>query len=319
MTPEQRKAVEDWQKAVSCPDSESANLTPQQKADRERYRAEKWPLYYARQAEVQKAGSQARFGQAVNAIHDFARQDAWFARHTPHPFKTIYWSSIPGLASACCGYLQRLALRGNQRAVVELAQLTVEMTETLTDLLTGYPDKVKHYADLMQYHAAGLPYWPMLQFRHAAANNHFPVVADMLKLGSECVITVSEQANYSLQTPINRLVWRCLRHFQHVHWNMKQAESGGEPIEKELARLPFITPDEFPIYRQSYQLPPLTRDNAAQWTDVAIMPYIRKRYPDLREVEELRYLKDKVGRTGKRYAPVRKAVLQALQQLARKP
>jgi hypothetical protein len=315
---------------------------------------------------LRKEGNAARHAQAVNALHDFDQQAVWFAENTPHPFKVSHSSEISSVADVACRYLQQLALRGNQRAVTELARLTVEMTETLTDLLAGAPDKVEANVGLMRRLAARLPYWPMLQFRHAAANNHLPAVADLLKLGKDCPINATGQANYSLQTPINRFVWRCLRHFDEVHWIIREAvvqksenptsseiAAGAEraehvlelvaagkfnidtenqpidPIEKALEPYVFtstkrflvgmIHREEIPIYKASFKLEPLTKANAAQWADSAIMPYVRHRFPDLRVVEELQYLKGKVGRTGKRYAPVRKAVIQALQQLARKP
>ena len=77
--------------------------------------------------------------------------------------------------------------------------------------------------------------------------------------------------------------------------------------------------EDIPIYKDSFNFAPLIKSNAQQWADSGIMPYIRNRFPDLREVEELRNLKEKVGPTGKRYAPLRKAVIQAMQQLARNP
>jgi hypothetical protein len=53
-----------------------------------------------------------------------------------------------------------------------------------------------------------------------------------------------------------------------------------------------------------------------QWRDKAIMPYVKSTYPDLRKVPELSAYK--TGASGKRYAPVRKAVIQALKQMAPK-
>jgi hypothetical protein len=366
LSPELRKAVEHWSKALSCPDSETARLTPEQKEWRERYVAERWSLYHAMEEKLRKEGDEARYAQAVNALHEFDQQAAWFAKNTPHPFKVSYSSRISSLAGVACRYLQRLALHGNQRAVADLARLTVEMTETLTDLLAGEPEKVEANARLMRRLTARLPYWPMIQFRHAAANNHFPRLADLLELGKDCLINATEQANYSLQTPINRFVWHCLKHFDEVHWiiresldpkgkdqtwseivaageramhmfelvaagkvNINPEKRPDDPIEKALEpyvftdtdkhRFGMIHREEIPIYKDSFKLEPLTKSNAPQWADSAIMPYVRNRFPDLRTVEELHYLKGKVGRTGKRYAPVRKAVIQALQQLARKP
>ena len=366
LAPEQWKTIEDWSKALACPDSEVTTLTPEQKKWRERKIAEKWPLYHAMENQLREAGDEARFIQAVNAIHEFNQHATWFAENTPHPFKVSYSSRISSLAAVSCRYLQGLASRGNQSAIADLAKLTVELTETLSDLLAGEPDKVEANANLVRNLAARLPYWPMTQFRHAAANNHFPRLADLLGLGKDCPINATDQANYSLQTPINRFVWRCLKHFDEVHWiirgafaaegkdhtwpeivaagqrathvldqvaagkfNINPEKRPTDPIEMALEpyvftdtdryRLGLIRREEIPIYKDSFKLEPLNKTNAQQWTDSAIMPFVRVRFPDLRVVEELHYLKGKMGRTGKRYSPVRKAVIQALEQLARKP
>ena len=83
--------------------------------------------------------------------------------------------------------------------------------------------KTESNAELMQSTAEKLPYWPMLRFLNTAANSkkQFRRIAQELKLGSDCPINVSESANYSLETPINYFVWKCLRHFQDVHWHIR--------------------------------------------------------------------------------------------------
>lgn len=365
LSPEFRKAIEDREKALSCPDGETDKLTPEQREWREKYRAEKWPQYYALVSHWRNEGSEAKHTQAIKIIHELDRQASLLAENTPHPFKVSYSSSLSSLADVSCRYLQSLAQRGNQNAIADLAKLTVEMVETLTDLLAGEEAKVEANAQFMRRYAASLPYWPMLQFRHAAANNHFPRVADLLELGKNCLINATEQANYSLQTPINRFVWRGLKHFDEVHWIIRNAEpsnsqnqtwdgiraagensqrvlelvaagkyninpekQSNDPIEKALEpyvfaetdnhRFGIIHRDEIPIYKKSFKLDPLTKDNAQAWADTAIMPFIRRRVPDLRQVEELRYMKGKFGPAGKRYSPLRTAVIQALKQLARK-
>jgi hypothetical protein len=366
LSPELRKAIEYREKALSCPDGETDKLTPEQREWREKYRAEKWPQYYALVNHWRKEGNKAQHIQAIKIIHELGRQAALLAQNTPHPFKVSYSSSLSSLADVSCRYLQSLARRGNQSAIADLAKLAVEMTETLTDLLAGENAKVEANAQLMRRYAASLPYWPMLQFRHAAANNHFPRVADSLELGKNCPINATEQANYSLQTPINRFVWGGLKHFDEVHWIIRHAEPSDnqnqtweemraasenaervfelvaagkcninpekqpdDPIEKALEpyvfaeadnhRFGIIHRDEIPIYKNSFKLAPLTKKNAQSWADTAIMPLVRCRFHDLRQVEELHYLKGKFGPAGKRYAPLRKAVIQALEQLARNP
>ena len=366
LAPEERKKIEHWGKAVSCHQSEIDKLTPEQREWRAQYLAQKWPLHDAGERKFRETGNESKFMQAADALHDFYKQADWFAKNTPHPFKLSDYYYISLLAGVSCRYLRRLAERGNHHAITELATLTVEMTETLTDLLAGDPAKVEKNAKLMRHPAATLPYWPMLQFRHAAANNHFRRVADLLELGKECPINATEQAKYSLQTPINRFVWTCLKHFEDVHniirnalnptegnqtiagmaaaaqnaervlanvgtgkFNISPQNQPEDPIEKALEPYVFeernghtfgmIYRQEIPIYKASCKLAQLTKQNAQQWAEIAIMPYIRIRFPDLRQVEELHYLKKKLGATGKRYAPLRKAVIQAMQQLARKP
>jgi hypothetical protein len=365
LSPEFRKAIEYREKALSCPDGETDKLTPEQREWREKYRAEKWPQYYALVSHWRKEGNEAKHTQAIKIIHELDRQASLLAQNTPHPFKVSYSSYLSSLADVSCRYLQSLAQRGNQNAIADLAKLTVEMVETLTDLLAGEEAKVGANAQFMRRYAASLPYWPMLQFRHAAANNHFPRVADLLELGKNCLINATDQANYSLQTPINRFVWRGLKHFDEVHWIIRNAESSNSQnqtwdeiraagenaqrvlelvaagkyninpeqqsndlIEKALEpyvfaetdnhRFGIIHRDEIPIYKNSFKLDPLTKNNAQAWADTAIMPFVRRRVPDLRQVEELHYLKGKFGPQGKRYALLRKAVIQALKQLARK-
>lgn len=366
LSPEFRKAIEYREKALSCPDGETDKLTPEQREWREKYRAEKWPQYYALVNHWRKEGNESLHSQAMKIIHELDRQATLLAQNTPHPFKVSYSSSLSSLADVSCRYLQSLARRGNQSAIADLAKLAVEMTETLTDLLAGENAKVEANAQLMRRYAASLPYWPMLQFRHAAANNHFPLVADLLQLGKDCPINAAAQANYSLQTPINRFVWGGLKHFDEVHWIIRHAEPSDnqnqtweemraanenaervfelvaagkcninpekqpdDPIEKALEpyvfaeadnhRFGIIHRDEIPIYKNSFKLAPLTKKNAQSWADTAIMPLVRCRFHDLRQVEELHYLKGKFGPAGKRYAPLRKAVIQALEQLARNP
>ena len=111
--------------------------------------------------------------------------------------------------------------------------------------------------------------------------------------------------------------------------NINPEKQPDDPIEKALEpyvfaeadnhRFGIIHRDEIPIYKNSFKLAPLTKKNAQSWADTAIMPLVRCRFHDLRQVEELHYLKGKFGPAGKRYAPLRKAVIQALEQLARNP
>jgi hypothetical protein len=122
------------------------------------------------------------------------------------PFAKSYWSKIPGLASVSCRYLQRIARAGNKDSIRTLASLALELTETLSDLLDDEAHASGDIVDEVKWIAEELPYWPVLFSRNTAANNHLPRVVDSIGLGKRCYLNVSEKANYSLRTPINRFV-----------------------------------------------------------------------------------------------------------------
>jgi len=330
--------------------------------------------YFNKSLEFHKSGfhqEQLHF-QAINVIHGLMEEEEWFSENTPYPFKVVHNSTIANLAFLTCGYLKKIALLDNQNAIKTLAYLTVEMTEVLTQLLTSTTESAKHNAALikeidikfpgstnmavksnyaiMQNEARLIPYWPMLRFLNTAANSkkQFKRIADSLQLGKECPINVSEAANYSLETPINSFVWKCLRHFQSIHSIIQMATSPGyqysqalglsvgppaEPVTFEKAIEGYVITkikspttgkpkiaglvkrEDIPIYKVSSKLPPLTKSTATNWADKAIMPYVKSNFSDLRKVPELTAYK--TGPDGKRYAPVRKAVIQALKQMAR--
>ncbi|MCX6908721.1 MAG: hypothetical protein NTY01_11845 [Verrucomicrobia bacterium] len=312
-------------------------LTPERRAEIEWRKKVKWLEYEAKSAEFHKAkpNNTVLSQQAIKAIHHFAEQDEWFAKNTPYPFEWHHLSPIPGLANLACEYLQQLARAGSHNAIEDIARLTVELTETLNDLLHGESETANENAELMKRVAAELPYWPMLQFRNTAANNHFPRVAEKLELGKECPINVSESANYSLQTPINRFVWQCLRHFQKVHWSMRHAEVFNQTIDETLSSLVFreyappvshrrfvcgmIRAEEIPVCKKSYQLPLLTKSTAKQWADVAIMARldaIEFDYLNAPEFEQIRKRK-RVKSRGTARAEIRKDMISALHSMAR--
>ncbi len=322
-------------------------LTPEEKKLAEWDRAMKWPEYFAMQAKVRKAepNPEKVNTQAVNALHDFMVLDEWFAKNTPHPFKTVHWSYNELLADVACRYLQRLARQGNRRAIETLARLTVEMTETVTELLRGESVEAKDNAALMEGTARELPYWPVLYFKNTAANNQLPPILEKLDLGKECPINVSESAKYRLETPINGFVWRCLRHFQTVHWlirieletpgvdrgtgKAKTFEEAIEPLVFQRVESPparragiygMIDRAEIPIYQTSYKLPPLTKTTAKEWADKAIVPHVCSRYPDLSKVPEFANIaRSKSNLHRKRLdGVIRAKLIQALQTLARK-
>ena len=345
LTPEQKQETCDWFGAVSCPDDLTVKITPEQKAHLARYWAEQWSEYDAKSKEFRKADPmpEERYGDAIDTLHDFMEQEEWFAKNTPHPFLVGHFSYIPQLASLACEYLQKLARYGCENAIRQLAGLTVEMTETMTDLLSGESEETKRRAEIMQYEAAELPYWPMLHFRNATANNHFSRVADQLQLGKECPINVSDSAKFSLQTPINGFVWKCLRHFQKVHQSIRyHMESSArytpekpktfeeaikwvvfQKVEAPPARKPYIAGmihwEEIPIYKASYALEPLTKATAKKWADVAIVPFVCFRHRDFSDVSAFNdtLKRDGVRTRGQQRREIRKDIIRALTALAR--
>jgi hypothetical protein len=326
-------------------------------------KATKFPEYFVRSTELSKTGVwQERIHfQAIEHIHRLMEEEEWFAENTPYPFKAIHWSRIASLASLCCRYLQKLAFYDNEDAVKTLARITVEMTETLTELLTSKSESAKNNeeliqglnsrrvcddrkiassAELMQSIADELPYWPMLRFLNTAANSkkQFQRIAKDLKLGKDCPINVSESANYSLETQINSFVWKCLRHFQKVHWYIrigfegpgyghvdgpaKTFEEAVEGIiltklEPPAARRPItvgmIKREDIHIYKVSYKLPPLTKNNAKEWADKALIPYIESSHSDWKIVEALAHYTGKAGGRAK----AKEKIFAALKGLAK--
>lgn len=202
------------------------------------------------------------------------------------------------------------------------AEMIVGLVKHLEKLCTLHPERFRLLA-------RELPYWPMLVFKHKAANNHLfeksadgeRPLAEALELGRDCPINVSNRANYSLKTPINEFLWEVLAEFHRVRWWMKPLENGkgrrtsDERWIKEIAEKTGITPDEVKIHLEACDLPPLDKETSSCWTDKAIMPWIRLRYPDLRILPAFRGTD--TGPHGKRYAPARKAVLRGLHNLAR--
>jgi len=302
-----------------------ARITAEQEKLREWNRLMRLAEYQAKLAELHKAepNLEKKFHQAINALHDCKALEEWFAKNTPYPFKIEHRYHIPLIASCACGYLKKMALSDNQDAIKTLARLSVDMTETLTEFLIGKSEAAKSNekliqdlarkaeglwdkqtaeawrkqqtpsnAELLRSIACELPYWPMLRFCNTAANSkkQFQRIAHQLELGKECPINVAASANYSLETPINAFVWKCLRHFQDVHSTIrlelnrpgpaKALEEAIEPIvfqkvESPPARRAFIcgmiNGADVPIYKASYSLPPLTTATAKIWADKAIV------------------------------------------------
>jgi hypothetical protein len=341
--------------------SPDVELTPDQKLRLEWERLSKYPEYFDKFQKQRENGSlyEKGFFEAIKTIQDLMKDEEWLSENTPFPFKVIHDSPIADLAFLICGHLKKVALADNQHAIKILAYITVEMTETLTQLLTstsaaetrsaalikalrskfddyGIQD-VKSNFEVMQNTAHEIPYWPMLRFLNTSANSkkQFKRIAESLELGKNCPINVSENANYSLETPINSFVWKCLRHFQVIHWHIRYALDpashyamslrtvGGKapkPLTLEWAVERFINKrEEIPIYKESVTLPPLTKLTAQVWADKAIMPYVCSKYSDFASVPEFSniFKRSGVKTRGQQRAQIRKDIIRSLISMAR--
>ena len=355
------------------PPAAADEITPAQIAARKNQqewdKLTKFPEYFAKSKELRESGvhQEKICFQATNIIHNIMWQEEWFAENTPYPFKIIHWSRIASDAQMICRYLIQSALADNQDSIRTLARITVELTETLMELLNGETEaakknreliddlnrrgvcdgrKTESNAELMQSTAEKLPYWPMLRFLNTAANSkkQFRRIAQELKLGSDCPINVSESANYSLETPINYFVWKCLRHFQDVHWHIRHdfknpgyghvdrpAKTFEEAVEgiifQKLEPPHVIRPmtvgmikrEDIQIYKASYELQPLTKSTAEDWADKAIVPYVCSKYTDFHNVPEFSniFKRSGVKTRGQQRAQIRKDIIRSLVSMAR--
>ncbi len=96
------------------------------------------------------------------------------------------------------------------------AEMVIGLVQHLEKLCIEHPERFR-------LRAREIRYWPMLVFRHKAANNHLfeksangqLPLAEALELGADCPINISNHADYSLQTPINAFLWELL---DEVRW-----------------------------------------------------------------------------------------------------
>ncbi len=205
------------------------------------------------------------------------------------------------------------------------AETVIILVKHLEKLCTTNPERFRT-------RARELPYWPMLVFRHKAANNHLfeksadgqTPLAEAIELGKDCPINVSNRANYSLKTPINAFVWDLLEEIHRGRDWVKSVKSGEfqkdsskQTDEELLIARAGMSQEEVTIYMIAYELPPLDKTTSSQWGDSVLMPLIRLLHPDLRNVSVFANLE--TGPNGKRYAPARKLILKALHNLAREP
>jgi hypothetical protein len=362
-------------KIVIISSSQPVELTPEQKKQREIRQQEwnrltKFPEYSKKLGELSNPERDRRFDLAMRAFENFAEEDKWFAINYPYPSRVTHWSKTGMFAQKLCRRLMEIALYDNQNAIKTLASITVEMTETLTELLTKKSSAAKQNeelikelnekcaanialeenAELLRDVASELPYWPMLRFLNAAANSEkqFQRIAEQLELGKECPINVSKSANYSLETPINSFVWKCLRHFQKVHsfiqrqkdmrcnFYITEKEFEEKLFEAEIARIVFevveppislrrivrglISESDIGIYKVSCTLPPLTKSTAKVWTDKAIIPYVCSNFPDFSKVPEFvgSLKRSGVNTRGEQRREIRRDILRSLTSMARK-
>lgn len=367
------------------PAAQPTELTPAQKDKLAEWnRLTKFPEYEAKIEELRltNPNPEELHRRAVTALHALMAQEAWFGDNTPYPFKVTHWSQIESVAHLACRYLRTVALGGNQGAIQTLAQLAVDMTETLTEMTVAEIDSLKsplrvqsaaikrnaklvaelkckfglrcsaHLVaksnlEIFRKLARMLPYWPVLYSQKQADKKHLSFLAEQLKLGEDCPINATKKARYSLQTPMNALLWHCLRHFESVHSSIRRSlqrhpypgwpfkRSGWRKFEKPEARTfaqaiaplvfergelplainPFMSGkvhrDEIPIYKKSFDLPPLTNDKdiATKWANEAIVPFVEARFPK----------RIPTGKSGRlRRSVFRKQVIQQLRQIARK-
>jgi hypothetical protein len=307
-----------------------------------------------------------RYLDAINSINEIMEDEEQLSQKTPYLFQT-YPSRIEAIAHLTCTLLRQIALYNNHDAIRGLAILTIGMTETLTELLTKKSQsvieceqivaeinkipgigkiEVESNAQVMRAVARNFPYWPMLRFRNAAANSEkqFHRIAEELELGKKCQINVSERANYSLETPINSFVWKCLTHFRSVHsWVqfgfrhggqdygpantfeeavefMVKFEKSAKPVRRPAKSHGIIKREDIPIYKISVSLPPLTKSTVKEWTDKAVLPYVCSNYPDFSKVPEFAGCLKRSGvktRGGQR-REIRRDILRSLISMARK-
>jgi hypothetical protein len=359
--------------------AQPVELTPEQKRQQE-IRHQEWNRITKLQEYSKKLGEFLKseenehksFIDALNTINRDAEWDEYFITNFPIAARHG-WVRTGMFAETACRHLRNLAICNNSQAIRTLAKITVEMTETLTELLTKKSPAAKkteeiikelnekcaanmrleENTELLRDIASELPYWPMLRFRNAAGNaeEQFQLLADNLKLGEKCPLNVSKQANYNLDIPINSFVWKCLRHFQKVHSSIKfgfeyprnqqrldsflGVEKPKKTFEEAIASIVFQIPKvqmlkprlvgmipekDIGIYKVSYDLPPLTKSTAKDWTDKAIMPYVCSRFSDFSKVPEFAGLlkRTDVKTRGQQRKEIRKDILRSLTSLARK-
>jgi hypothetical protein len=205
--------------------------------------------------------------------------------------------------------------------VFRFAEVMVLLTQFLEVDCQKHPERYRHLAQ-------DLPYWPALVFRHKAANNHLFAksgsgtlpVADLIELGRDCPINISGTANYSLQTPINAYLWKILQAFQSGHRTVGWFRQEGRKTHRNeteqhfMVRVDLMSDAEAELYSKTFGIPSLRKSTAGIWADRAILPFILLTNQDMREIPV--FSKINTGPSGRRYAPVKRAITKALGNLA---
>jgi hypothetical protein len=172
-------------------------------------------------------------------------------------------------------------------------RLARDLAQTLEDTARLHPKEV-------QAPAALVPDWPVMLCRHEVSNKLISAYLDDIGLGAKCAINADGQrtAKYSLRTPINRFVWRKL---------------AGLPLSIALiSDIPAIKAIDLDA------LPKLTKANAKDWADKALMPYLTAMYENFSDVPEFSAILHRPGvnTRGQQRREIRKDIIRALQSLA---
>jgi hypothetical protein len=122
-----------------------------------------WNEYFAKANEFRS--DESLWMSTIQNIHVMQRQAMWFAEHTPIPFKS-HFTPLDTVASLSTRYLCELACGGNEHALREAGRIAIQMCELLDELLHGESPVVDERARTLQHLAEGLPYWPILHFKH---------------------------------------------------------------------------------------------------------------------------------------------------------
>ncbi len=202
------------------------------------------------------------------------------------------------------------------------------LLSALTNAVRLFESECERRPLLFRHWAQEQPCLPMLVFKHRSAyRKRFTRLAEETELGKRCPINVSPGANYSLETPINNLVFEILIDFMGARdWisfarsrDPNRAWREGATIEDQLAEQGGLAKELQPVYFAACELPPLSKATAQQWTDVYVIPYLEANGTDFFAAPEFASLRKRkrVKSMATMRAEVRKDILRSLVGLAR--